>query len=88
MNLGAFEDITDLVQSVTPELYSFIPEQLWSGTQIHGKVYAVPTYKDSSLTQFYYIDDTYVQKYNIDMTTIDWSKYSPVFTMVFIFVSY
>lgn len=71
VNLGAFEDITDLVQSVTPELYSFIPEQLWSGTQIHGKVYAVPTYKDSSLTQFYYIDDTYVQKYNIDMTTID-----------------
>ena len=71
VNLGAFADITDLVQSATPDLYSFIPEQLWSGAQVKGKVYAVPTYKDSSLTQFYYIDDTYVQKYNIDMTTID-----------------
>ena len=70
VNLGAFTDITDMVQSVTPDLYSFIPEQIWSGTQVKGKVYAVPTYKDSSLTQFYYIDDTYVQKYNIDMTSI------------------
>ena len=71
VNLGAFADITDLVQTATPDLYSFVPEKLWAGAQIHGKVYAVPTYKDSSLTQFYYIDDTYVQKYNIDMTKID-----------------
>lgn len=71
VNLGALENITDMVQTVTPDLYSFIPEQLWSGTQIHGNVYAVPTYKDSSLTQFYYIDDTFIQKYNIDMSSID-----------------
>lgn len=71
VNLGALENITDMVQNTTPDLYSFIPEELWSGTQIHGNVYAVPTYKDSSLTQFYFIDDTFVQKYNIDMSTID-----------------
>lgn len=70
VNLGAFENISDMVQNVTPELYSFIPEKLWSGVQIHGNVYAVPTYKDSSLTQFYYLDDQYVQKYNIDMSTL------------------
>lgn len=70
VNLGAFENISDMVQSVTPELYSFIPETLWSGVQIHGNVYAVPTYKDSSLTQFYYLDDQYVQKYGIDMSTV------------------
>ncbi len=27
----------------------------------------VPACKDSSLTQLYYIDGTYLQKYNIDM---------------------
>ena len=70
VNLNAFENISDMVQSVTPELYSFIPETLWSGVQIHGNVYAVPTYKDSSLTQFYYLDDQYVQKYGIDMSTV------------------
>ena len=26
-----FADITDLVQSETPELYDFIPEDLWKG---------------------------------------------------------
>ncbi len=70
VNLGAFENITDKVQSVTPDLYGFIPELLWSGVQVHGNVYAVPTYKDSSLTQFYYIDDNFVQKYSIDMNTV------------------
>lgn len=71
VNLGAFADITDLVQSAAPQLYSAIPDELWSGTQIRGKVYAVPTYKDSSMTQFYYIDDAYVQKYGIDMSKLD-----------------
>ncbi len=70
VNLGAFENITDKVQSVTPDLYGFIPELLWSGVQVHGNVYAVPTYKDSSLTQFYYIDDNFVKKYSIDMNTV------------------
>ena len=37
---------------------------------IHGNVYAVPTYKDSSLTQFWMLDDAYVQKYNIDVDSI------------------
>ena len=70
VNLGAFEDIKTLVQNVTPDLYSYIPEQLWEAATIHDSIYAVPTYKDSSSTQFWYIDDTYVQKYNIDMSTI------------------
>ncbi len=68
--VGAFADITDLVQSDAPNLYSFIPEKVWDGTRIGGKIYAVPTYKDSSLTQYYVWDDQYVQKYNIDITKI------------------
>lgn len=83
VNLGAFENITDLVQNVTPELYSFIPETIWAGTQIHGNVYAVPTYKDSSLTQFWYIDDVYVQKYGIDMSSVQtFEDLDPIFREV------
>lgn len=70
VNLGAFENITDTVQSVTPELYKMIPEELWNGVRLGGKVYSVPSYKDSSLTQFWCFDDQYVQKYNIDMSSI------------------
>lgn len=70
VNMGAYENISELVPDVTPELFSFIPEQLWSGAKINGNVYAVPTYKDSSSTQFWYMDHSYVEKYNIDMSTI------------------
>ena len=63
VNLNALENITDLVQTETPDLYNFIPTDLWEGAKIHGNVYAVPTYKDSSLTQFWMLDDAYVQKY-------------------------
>lgn len=68
--MGAFADITDLVQSETPELYKFIPEKVWEGTKIGGKYYSVPTYKDSALTQYWVFDDKYVQKYNIDINNI------------------
>mgnify|MGYP002093986337 CR=1 FL=1 len=70
VNLNALENITDLVQTETPDLYNFIPADLWEGAKIHGNVYAVPTYKDSSLTQFWMLDDAYVQKYNIDVDSI------------------
>lgn len=43
VNLNALENITDLVQSETPDLYNFIPADLWEGAKIHGNVYAVPT---------------------------------------------
>jgi len=79
VNLNALADITDLVQSETPELYDFIPEDLWRGATIKEKVYAVPTYKDSSLTQFWMLDDSIVQKYNIDMESIkDFATLDPI----------
>jgi putative aldouronate transport system substrate-binding protein len=68
--MGAFADITDLVQSETPDLYKLIPEKVWDGTKIGGKYYSVPTYKDSALTQYWVYDDKYVQKYNIDIDGI------------------
>lgn len=70
VSMGAFADLTDLVQSESPELYKFIPETVWDGAKIGGKIYSVPTYKDSSLTQYWIFDDTYVQKYGIDLNSI------------------
>lgn len=70
ITLGALADITDSVQKDTPELYSFIPEKVWNGTKLNGKVYSVPTYKDSSMTQYFVWDDSIVKKYNIDYQNI------------------
>ncbi len=70
VNMGAFEDITDMVQKEAPELFKFIPEKVWNGTRLDGKIYSVPTYKDSSSTQYYVWDDAIVKKYNIDYANI------------------
>ncbi len=65
-NLGAFADITDSLQAESPALWNYIPELLWSGTKIKDKIYAVPTYKDSSITMYYAWDHAYVEKYDLD----------------------
>ncbi len=70
VNLGAFADITDLVAQEAPKLNEVIPEQIWSGVKIDGKIYSVPTYKDSSITQYWAFDKTYVDKYNLDVQSI------------------
>lgn len=70
VNLGALADITDMIPEYIPELQSFIPQKVWDGTKIKGQIYAVPTYKDSSITQYYVWDDTYVQKYSLDIQNI------------------
>lgn len=70
VTMGALADITELVQSETPELYNFIPEKVWDGTKVDGKIYAVPTYKDSSMTQYWVFDHKYVDKYGIDLSNI------------------
>ncbi|GHU72383.1 ABC transporter substrate-binding protein [Clostridia bacterium] len=43
---GVFADITDLVQTVTPDLYATMPEEVWDLAKIQGKLYAVPVKKD------------------------------------------
>lgn len=67
---GAFMDISEKVKTASPDLYELVPEVLWEGVTINGKIYGVPTYKDSSLTQFWYFDHDKVEKYNIDVKSI------------------
>jgi putative aldouronate transport system substrate-binding protein len=70
VNLGAYADLTDMLPASAPQLQRLIPAGLWDGVRVNGKIYAVPTYKDSSKTRFFVWDDTYVRKYNIDITRI------------------
>ena len=65
--LGAFADITDLVKEVTPGLYYGMPEELWQGVSLGGKIYGVPTFKDSAMTHFAFWDAALVKKYNLNI---------------------
>lgn len=66
VRLGAFADISELVQTASPELYSYIPAMMWDAVKVDGKIYAVPTYKDSSQTEYFVMDKTVADKYEFD----------------------
>lgn len=71
VSLGAVADLTDLLPQAAPELYEFIPEMVWQGAEIAGKIYSVPTYKDSSQTQYWVWDKEIVDTLGIDYQQIE-----------------
>lgn len=70
VTLGAYYDIKDIVKTSSPELYSYIPEDYWSAVSINGNVYGVPTYKDSSMSNYIVWDKAMADKYSIDYKNI------------------
>jgi putative aldouronate transport system substrate-binding protein len=72
--LGAYADISDLVRTESPALWNYIPSSLWDGVKVGGKIYSVPTYKDSAMTVFGYWDKAYVDKYRLNIKdTMSWA---------------
>lgn len=69
INLGAFADLTDLIGDY-PALQSYIPDKVWEGVKVNNKIYAIPTYKDSSQTQYWVWDKEIVDKYGFDYQNI------------------
>lgn len=63
--MNAFADLTDMIAE-TPGLTETIPEKVWEGVKIKDKIWAVPTYKDSSQTQYWVWDKEVVEKLDID----------------------
>jgi len=81
-SVGAFEDLTDILPVTAPGLWEYIPEVLWEGVKIKGRIYSVPTYKDSSRTGYYYWDHRYVEKYGIDLNRYGWAYLDEVFRRI------
>lgn len=50
---GYFSDITEKIQRVTPKLYATMPEIVWEGAKIDGKIMAVPVKKDYAAELYY-----------------------------------
>ena len=70
VNTGALMDITDLLKDNASELYDMIPEDYWKAVEVNGKIYGVPTYKDSSLSEYFVWDQDIADKYNIDVNSV------------------
>lgn len=71
LNKGYFMDLTELLPTVTPTLYEFIPEDLWTGVTIDGKILGVPAYKDSAQAQYWIWDKATVEKLGIDYENVE-----------------
>ena len=50
--MGAFADITDLLADV-PGITDLIPADYLKACEINGRLYGIPAYKDSSMTNFF-----------------------------------
>lgn len=64
VKLGAFADLTELLDK-TPELKGLMADKYWDSVKVDGKIYGVPTYKDSSLTGYFVWDKEMLDKYEI-----------------------
>lgn len=42
---GAYADLTDLIPKYAPETYARIPEGLWDGVKVDGKIYSLVNYQ-------------------------------------------
>ena len=83
VSTGVLMDITDLVQTASPELYKMIPENYWQAMAVQGKIYGVPTYKDSSITEYFIWDKDVADKYEVDIESIDsYEKLVPALTKI------
>lgn len=74
INLGAYADITDLLEANMPELLKLMPDKYWDGVRVKDRIYGVPTYKDSSITNYAIWDKELVDEYSLDiksLTTLD-----------------
>ncbi len=74
INLGAYTDITDLLEANMPGLLELMPEKYWDGVRVKDRIYGVPSYKDSSVTNYAIWDKELVDEYSLDistMTTLD-----------------
>lgn len=81
--MGAYLDIGELLDTAAPELKAMIPASYWDACRVNGKIYAVPTYKDSSQTNFIVWDKELLDANGIDAsqaTTLE--SLTPIFAQL------
>lgn len=83
IKLGAYADITDLIDENMKEFNELMPEKYWDAVRVNERIYAVPTYKDSSISNYAIWDKELVEEYDIDYKNLTELKdLTPTFEML------
>lgn len=53
---GFFADLTELLPTAAPDLYATMPEIVWEGAKVDGKILAIPVKKDYAAELFWVMD--------------------------------
>lgn len=69
-NKGYFADLTEVIPEKAPLLDEFIVDELWKAVTVKGKVFGVPTFKDSAQSQYWVWDKELVEELDIDYKNI------------------
>ncbi len=67
---NAYYDISEKVETLTPDLYKTVDPLLWQGVTINGGIYGVPTYKELAEQWALYAETDFLKEKNIDASKI------------------
>ena len=70
INLGAYYDITDMLDANMPGLNELMPAKYWDAVKVKDRIYGVPTYKDSSISNYSIWDKELVDEYSLDVASM------------------
>ncbi|MDE6603235.1 MAG: ABC transporter substrate-binding protein [Lachnospiraceae bacterium] len=68
--LGAYCDITDMIDGNMAELNEMMPAKYWDAVKVDGRIYGVPTYKDNAISNYAIWDKELVEEYNLDLPSL------------------
>lgn len=80
IQLGAYTDLTELIPENMKEFNEMLPAEYWDAVRVNGKIYGIPTYKDSSISNYAIWDKELVDQYNIDYKNLtELEDLTPIF---------
>lgn len=70
---GAFADLTELSEKYAKDYMDQLPEMYVKGNKIDGKLYAIPVYGNAWAQQMLTFNQSFVEKYDLDISKVDGS---------------
>lgn len=67
---GNFYELSDMLQNQGKDMVQAIPEEVFDMARIDGKLYGIPTYKETAWQNTWMVNAQIAEKYNIDYSQI------------------
>jgi putative aldouronate transport system substrate-binding protein len=80
---GQLLELDELLEQYGPEIKNTMPEAIYNGTRINGKIYGIPSVRDFAADYGMVMRKDLVDKYNIDLSKVKtWADLTGVFKVI------